>query len=62
MLKRHLATVAIAGAAAAVHAADAQKVTRDVKGMHCATCPVTVKVVLKKQPVAEAGYPSSPRK
>lgn len=30
-------------------AADSQKVTLDVKGMHCGTCPLTVKVVLKKQ-------------
>lgn len=30
-------------------AGDTQKVTLDVKGMHCATCPLTVKVVLKKQ-------------
>ena len=50
MLNRLLAALAIAGAALAAHANEAQRVTLDVKGMYCATCPLTVKVVLKKQP------------
>ena len=50
MLNRLVAVLAIAGAAFAAHANEAQKVTLDVKGMTCATCPLTVKVVLKKQP------------
>lgn len=50
MLNRLVAALAIAGAAFAADANEARKVTLDVKGMHCATCPLTVKVVLKKQP------------
>lgn len=34
----------------ASQADEARTTTLDVKGMHCATCPLTVKVVLKKQP------------
>lgn len=49
MLNRLAAAFAILGATFAVNAAEAQSVTLDVKGMHCATCPLTVKVVLKKQ-------------
>lgn len=29
---------------------DERSVTLDVKGMHCGTCPLTVKVILLKQP------------
>ena len=49
MLKRliFLATVSLAFP---VHAAPSESVTLDVKGMDCATCPITVKAVLKKQP------------
>ena len=37
-------------------AVESTTVTLDVKGMTCATCPLTVKQVLKKQPgVSEAG-------
>ena len=50
MLNRLVAALAVVGAAFAANANEAQKVTLDVKGMHCATCPLTVKVVLKKQP------------
>ena len=39
-----LCTVAINASAAGT-----EKVILDVKGMHCGTCPLTVKVVLKKQ-------------
>ncbi len=50
MLNRFIAAVAIAGTFLSAHAGEPQKTTLDVKGMHCATCPLTVKVVLKKQP------------
>ena len=50
MLKRVLAVFALGGIALFADANEAQKVTLDVKGMTCAACPVTVKVVLKKQP------------
>ena len=50
MLSRFLAILAVAGAALAAIAGEPQKVTLDVKGMHCATCSITVKVVLKRQP------------
>ena len=50
MLNRIIAAIAIAGTFLTAHASELQKATLDVKGMHCATCPLTVKVVLKKQP------------
>ena len=50
MLNRLIAAVAFFGLAHVADASDAQMVTLDVKGMHCASCPLTVKVVLKKQP------------
>lgn len=49
MPNRIVVAFAIAGATMVSNASEAQKVTLDVKGMHCATCPLTVKVVLKKQ-------------
>ncbi len=48
--KRLMAALALFGTLLAADASEAQKVTLDVKGMHCASCPLTVKVVLKKQP------------
>ncbi len=50
MISRFVAMLALAGSALAANAGEAQKVTLDVKGMTCSTCPITVKVVLKKQP------------
>ena len=50
MLNRFIAALAIFGAMSVANASEAQKVTLDVKGMHCASCPLTVKVILKKQP------------
>ena len=50
MLNRILGAVAVAGVSLVAIANDAQSVTLDVKGMDCAACPVTVKVVLKQQP------------
>ena len=47
-MKRILALL-VCTAAIVASAAETQKVTLDVKGMHCGTCPHTVKVVLKKQ-------------
>ena len=52
MLNRLVAALAVAGATFAANAST-QLVTLDVKGMTCATCPLTVKVVLKKQPGVE---------
>ena len=50
MLNRLIVALAIFGVMSTANAGGAQKVTLDVKGMHCASCPVTVKVLLKKQP------------
>ena len=50
MLNRLFAALVVAGAALAANASEERRVTLDVKGMDCATCPLTVKVVLKKQP------------
>ena len=52
MMNRMVAVLALAAAAFAADAR-AQKIVLDVKGMTCATCPLTVKVVLKKQPGVE---------
>ena len=49
MLNR-LAVAAALLAALSASAGPTRKVTLDVKGMDCATCPLTVKAVLKKQP------------
>lgn len=49
MLKR-LISLALVSFAFPAHAAPSESVTLDVKGMDCATCPITVKTVLKKQP------------
>ena len=49
MLNR-LAAAAALLAALCANAESTRKVTLDVKGMDCATCPLTVKAVLKKQP------------
>jgi copper chaperone CopZ len=38
------------GATFGANANQTESVVLDVKGMTCATCPLTVKVVLKKQP------------
>ena len=50
MPNRLVAALAIFAVSLAVNASGAQTVTLDVEGMHCASCPLTVKVVLKKQP------------
>ena len=49
MLKR-LVFLASMSLALAVYAAPSESVTLDVKGMDCATCPITIKALLKKQP------------
>ena len=48
MLKRFV-SIAVLSVAFSAHAAPSESVTLDVKGMDCATCPITVKTVLKKQ-------------
>lgn len=50
MLKQIARATVLSFFALCVHAADPQSVTLDVKGMDCATCPITIKAVLKKQP------------
>jgi mercuric ion binding protein len=50
MTNRSLAALAFFAAATSANAGEMRNVTLDVKGMDCAACPVTVKVVLKKQP------------
>ena len=49
MFKR-FACLAIVSLAFNAHAETNESVTLDVKGMDCATCPITVRTVLKKQP------------
>ena len=49
MLNRVLLSAALLGAAVLAQASESRTVTLDVKGMTCPTCPVTVKVALKKQ-------------
>jgi len=50
MLKRIAVASALAFVSLCVQAGKPQTVTLDVKGMTCPTCPLTVKVALKKQP------------
>ena len=50
MLNRLIAALLLVGATFAANANRTESVILDVKGMTCATCPLTVKVVLKKQP------------
>jgi mercuric ion binding protein len=50
MSNRSIAAIAVAGIFLSAHANEPQRTTLDVKGMHCATCPLTVKVILKRQP------------
>ena len=50
MLRQFVVVVSLACGALAVHAGATRNVTLDVKGMDCAACPVTVKVVLKRLP------------
>jgi mercuric ion binding protein len=49
VLNRLVAVLMISAAAFTANAGVPQRVTLDVKGMTCATCPLTVKVVLKRQ-------------
>jgi periplasmic mercuric ion binding protein len=49
MSTRIFCAIAMATVVLVVNASEVQKVTLDVKGMTCASCPVTVKVVLKQQ-------------
>jgi mercuric ion binding protein len=53
MLKNILAAAALAALALPAEAGALRDVVLDVKGMTCAACPVTVKVVLKQQPGVE---------
>ncbi len=50
MLRRMMLSSALVLFTTLVQAAGLETATLDVKGMTCPTCPVTVKVALKKQP------------
>lgn len=50
MLRRTMLSGALVLFATLAQAADPATATLDVKGMTCPTCPLTVKVALKKQP------------
>lgn len=50
MTNRLPAALAFFAAVMTANAGETRNVTLDVKGMTCASCPVTAKVVLKKQP------------
>jgi mercuric ion binding protein len=49
MFSKLLAILVVAALPSLVFA-DVRSVTLDVKGMHCGTCPLTVKLILLKQP------------
>ena len=49
-LKLLLASVTLALLSHAAMAIDSRSATLEIKGMTCASCPLTVKQVLKKQP------------
>ena len=49
-LKLLLASATLALLAHAAMAIDSRSATLEIKGMTCASCPLTVKQVLKKQP------------
>lgn len=49
MFHRLLLPAALSIAALGASAAEPRNVTLDIKGMTCPTCPLTVKVALKKQ-------------
>ena len=54
-LKLLLASVTLALLSHAAMAIDSRSATLEIKGMTCASCPLTVKQLLKKQPgVSEA--------
>lgn len=40
----------LTGTNTSVHAGEIESASRDIQGMDCATCPLTVKAVLKKVP------------
>lgn len=50
MSRRTMLSCALVLFASLVHAAGLETATLDVRGMTCPTCPLTVKVALKKQP------------
>jgi mercuric transport protein len=50
MLKKLAGIALFSLLASSVYADGAESVTLDVKGMTCATCPIAVKAMLKKQP------------
>ena len=50
MLRRTMLCAALVLFATLVQAAGLEAVTLDIRGMTCPTCPLTVKVALKKQP------------
>ena len=50
MLKPALLVAALCAISLSASAAETQTVTLNVKGMHCGTCPLTVRQLLKNQP------------
>jgi mercuric ion binding protein len=50
MVQRLLACAIFIVTASTATATDSQHAVLDVRGMDCATCPITVKAVLRKQP------------
>jgi mercuric ion binding protein len=53
MPNRIVATLFAAMLALAAHAGPLQKARLDIKGMDCPTCPITIKVLLERQPGVE---------
>ena len=52
-MRHRLPALVFCAAASTVGASDSQRTVLDVHGMDCATCPITVKTVLRKQPGVE---------
>ena len=50
MFRRFVSFAVIYAAASMASASDSQRTILDVRGMDCATCPITVKAVLRKEP------------
>ena len=53
MLLRPILFSAVMSLSLTVGASTSQRAVLDVKGMTCASCPITVKIVLKRQPGVE---------
>ena len=49
MLRRLVPFALLAVVSATISASESQRIILDVRGMDCATCPITVKTILRRQ-------------